>query len=56
MGRVAVLGAGAVGSYYGAMLARAGVEVTLIGRPAHVAAIARDGLRQCKADHRTRAL
>jgi 2-dehydropantoate 2-reductase len=43
--RVAVMGAGAVGSFYGAMLARAGHEVTLIGRPAHVQAIQRDGLR-----------
>lgn len=41
---VAILGAGAVGSYFGAMLARAGVDVTLIGRPVHVDAIARDGL------------
>lgn len=43
--RVAVLGAGAVGAYYGGMLARAGVPVTLVGRPAHVEAIRRDGLR-----------
>jgi 2-dehydropantoate 2-reductase len=43
--KVAVMGAGAVGSFYGAMLARAGHEVTLIGRPAHVAAICRDGLQ-----------
>jgi 2-dehydropantoate 2-reductase len=42
--RVAVLGAGAVGSYFGGILARAGVEVTLIGRLAHVEAIRRDGL------------
>ena len=42
---VAVLGAGAVGSYFGAMLARAGIAVTLIGRPLHVAAVERDGLR-----------
>ncbi|GIK84618.1 MAG: 2-dehydropantoate 2-reductase [Betaproteobacteria bacterium] len=41
---VAVLGAGAVGCYFGGMLARAGARVTLIGRPAHVEAIARDGL------------
>jgi 2-dehydropantoate 2-reductase len=41
---IAVVGAGAVGSFYGAMLARAGRRVTLIGRPAHVDAIARDGL------------
>ncbi len=43
--KVAVMGAGAVGCYFGGMLARAGHQVTLIGRPQHVAAIARDGLR-----------
>jgi len=43
--KVAVMGAGAVGSFYGAMLARAGHAVTLIGRPAHVQAIQRDGLQ-----------
>ncbi|MDB5967223.1 MAG: ketopantoate reductase [Polaromonas sp.] len=43
--RVAVMGAGAVGCYYGAMLARAGHEVVLIARPQHVEAITRDGLR-----------
>src|SRR3954470_20601629 len=43
--RVAVLGAGAVGCYFGGMLARAGAPVTLIGRPPHVEAVARDGLR-----------
>ena len=42
---VAVVGAGAVGCYFGGMLARAGVPVTLIGRAAHMDAIARDGLR-----------
>ncbi|MCL4762829.1 MAG: NAD(P)-binding domain-containing protein, partial [Burkholderiales bacterium] len=41
---VAVLGAGAVGGAVGGVLARAGARVTLIGRPAHVEAIARDGL------------
>lgn len=39
------MGAGAVGSYYGAMLARAGHDVTLIGRPPHVQAVQRSGLR-----------
>jgi 2-dehydropantoate 2-reductase len=43
--RVAVVGAGAVGCFYGAMLARAGHRVTLIGRPAHVEAIRKGGLR-----------
>jgi 2-dehydropantoate 2-reductase len=42
--RIAVMGAGAVGCYYGGMLARAGHEVVLITRAAHVEAIARDGL------------
>jgi 2-dehydropantoate 2-reductase len=42
--RIAVLGAGAVGCYFGGMLARAGATVTLIGRPPHVGAITRDGL------------
>jgi 2-dehydropantoate 2-reductase len=41
---IAVVGAGAVGCYFGAMLARAGVPVTLIGRRQHVEAINRDGL------------
>jgi len=37
--RVAVVGAGAVGSYFGGMLARSGVPVTLIARAANVEAI-----------------
>lgn len=41
---VAVVGAGAVGCYYGGLLARAGVPVTLIGRPALVDAVRRHGL------------
>jgi 2-dehydropantoate 2-reductase len=41
---VAVVGAGAVGCYFGGMLARSGVRVTLIGRARHMEAIARDGL------------
>ena len=41
---VAVVGAGAVGSFFGAQLARAGHRVTLIGRAPHVQAIERDGL------------
>ena len=43
--KVAVMGAGAVGCYFGGMLARAGHQVVLIARPQHVAAIERDGLR-----------
>lgn len=42
--RIAVMGAGAVGCYFGGMLARAGLPVTLIARQAHRDAIAREGL------------
>jgi len=42
--RVAIVGAGAVGCYFGGMLARAGISVTLIGRAHHIEAIRRDGL------------
>lgn len=43
--RVGVMGAGAVGLFFAAKLARAGHGVTVVARPAHVGAIARDGLR-----------
>jgi 2-dehydropantoate 2-reductase len=39
------MGAGAVGCYFGAMLARAGATVRLIGRPAMVEAVNHDGLQ-----------
>ena len=42
--RIAVMGAGAVGSYYGGMLSRAGHQVMLIGRAQHVEAIRQHGL------------
>ncbi len=42
--RVAVLGAGAVGCYFGGMLARAGHTVTLIGRALHVDVFRASGL------------
>ncbi len=43
--RFVVLGAGAIGAYVGAALARGGADVTLIARGAHLAAMARDGVR-----------
>lgn len=52
--RVAVMGAGAVGGYYGGMLALAGHPVTLVGREQHVEAIARDGLAIVRADRTDR--
>ena len=42
--KVAVVGAGAVGGYFGGMLARAGAPVILIGRPAFVDAVKKTGL------------
>jgi 2-dehydropantoate 2-reductase len=41
---IVVLGAGAVGSYFGGLLARSGAPVTLIGREMHVSEINRNGL------------
>lgn len=42
--KIAVMGAGAVGCYYGGMLARAGHSVVLIGRAALVQAVESQGL------------
>src|SRR5580700_1764143 len=42
--RVAVVGAGAVGGYFGGMLARAGAPVMMIGRAAFVEAVKKNGL------------
>jgi 2-dehydropantoate 2-reductase len=42
--RVAVVGAGAVGGYFGGILARAGAPVIMIGRAAFVAAVKKNGL------------
>src|SRR5438552_965097 len=42
---IVVMGAGGVGGYFGAKLARAGERVTLVARGEHLAAIRRDGLR-----------
>ena len=43
--RVAVVGSGAVGGYFGAKLAQGGQDVTFIARGAHLAAIREHGLR-----------
>lgn len=43
--KIAVLGSGAVGGYYGALLSRAGHDVVFIARGAHLDAIRADGLR-----------
>jgi 2-dehydropantoate 2-reductase len=43
--RIAVMGTGGVGGYFGGMLARAGHDVTFIARGPHLAAIRHNGLR-----------
>ncbi len=43
--RIAIMGAGATGSYYGARLARAGHDVTFIARGAHLKAMQERGLK-----------
>jgi 2-dehydropantoate 2-reductase len=47
--RFLIFGAGAVGSLIGARLAQAGCEVTLVGRPQNVDAVAREGVRMVVA-------
>lgn len=43
--RVAVVGAGAIGGFIAGALAKAGISVAVVARGAHLAAIARNGLR-----------
>ena len=43
--KIAVVGAGAVGGYFGGMLARAGAPVTMIGRQSFVEAVKNSGLQ-----------
>lgn len=42
--RFTIIGAGGVGAYFGGVLARAGHDVTLLARGAHLEALRRDGL------------
>jgi len=52
--KIYVLGAGAVGCYFGGMLARAHHDVTFIARPERAAALNASGLElDCKAFHET---
>ena len=43
--RIAVMGAGSIGGYFGGMLSLSGNEVTLIARGAHLEAIRSNGLQ-----------
>jgi len=51
--RVAMLGAGAMGGYYGARLANAGEDVVFVARGAHLQALKSHGLRVKTADAET---
>jgi 2-dehydropantoate 2-reductase len=42
--KVAVIGAGAVGGYFGGVLAKSGADITLIARGKHLEAMRKDGL------------
>ncbi|HEY1374818.1 MAG TPA: 2-dehydropantoate 2-reductase [Candidatus Binatia bacterium] len=56
--RIAVMGSGAVGGYFGARLAAAGENVAFIARGAHLEAMRRDGLlvKSIGGDFRARGL
>ena len=55
--KIYVLGAGAVGCYFGGMLARAHHDVTFIARPERTQALNESGLEMdCKAFHETIAV
>lgn len=43
--RIAIMGSGGIGGYFGAKLAQGGAEVSFIARGAHLAAMRADGLR-----------
>jgi len=43
--RVAVMGSGGLGGYFGALLVRGGADVSFVARGAHLDAMRRDGLR-----------
>jgi len=50
--KVCIYGAGAIGGQVGAMLARSGVDVSLVARGPHLAAIRQDGLTLINGDDR----
>ena len=47
---IAIYGAGAIGGHLGAMLSKAGFEVSLIARGDHLKAIEQNGLRLIAKD------
>src|SRR5215472_2322372 len=53
--RILIVGAGALGGYYGGMLLKAGADVTFLGRPRRTAQLAEQGLVISRADGEFRA-
>jgi len=49
--RIAIVGAGAIGTWFGTRLARAGFEIGVLARGATLAAIQRSGMRLTVGDH-----
>lgn len=49
--KIAMMGSGGVGGYFGARLAAGGHDVSFIARGAHLAAMKRDGLKVISAQH-----
>ncbi len=49
--KIAMMGSGGVGGYFGARLAAAGHDVSFIARGSHLAAMKRDGLKVLSAKH-----
>ena len=43
--RICIYGAGAIGGYMGVLLSRAGAEVSLVARGAHLEAMQRNGVK-----------
>src|SRR5690348_365668 len=48
--KICIYGAGAIGGYLGVQLARAGAEVSLVARGAHLAAMRANGVRLLMGD------
>ena len=48
--KIAVMGTGGVGGYFGTRLAASGADVTFIARGEHLAAMQRDGLKILSAN------
>ena len=48
--KIVIVGAGATGAFLGARMARGGVDVTLIARGAHLAAMREPGVEVRNAD------